>query len=328
VRIATFVVVVAVILATTTAYFVRSRAQEGHGGRGAEAERVPLARVESVPRIVFRNTSPGADFGHVALVPRNDPRGPRAITALVCDRVAATAQEMACLRAGTGIASSYRAMVVRAGHVLRTDDRPGIPSRARLSPGGTLIATTAFVAGDSYTSAQFSTRTFITPVAGGHAMHVEDFQLVAHGDKIAPVDRNYWGVTFLDEDAFYVTVSFSGHTWLARGSVTDHTVTTVRETAECPSVSPDHTQVAYKKRQSDGTWRIAVLDLATGREHVLPGGRSVDDQVTWLGDDTLLYALPRTGAQSGQSDVWAVAAHGTSAPRLLIREASSPTVVG
>ncbi len=106
------------------------------------------------------------------------------------------------------------------------------------------------------------------------------------------------GVTFVDEDAFYVTVSFGGATWLARGSVRAERIQTLRKTAECPAVSPDHDRVAYKKREGAG-WRIAVLDLASGREKVLPGRRSVDDQVAWLDDDTLLYSLPRTGAAQG-----------------------------
>ncbi len=286
-----------------------------------------MAQVEASPRIVFRHTGPGADYGHVGMVSLKDPSGPRAMTGTACDRVAAIALEMVCLRAGTGVTSTYTATVTRSGRTLRTDERPGIPSRTRLSPGGTWVTTTAFVAGDSYTTAGFSTRTFITPAAGGRSMHVEDFKLVHRGRAIAPVDRNYWGVTFVDEDEFYVTVSFGGHTWLARGSIRAHRVWTVRETAECPSVSPDHAHVAYKKRQRDGTWRIAVLDVHSGRELVLPGGRSVDDQVAWLGEDALLYALPRSGAEAGQSDVWRVDADGSSPPRLLIREAASPTVV-
>ena len=326
-RLVTFVVVAALIVAATAAYLVRDGAPRHPAQADPHLQLVPLAQIEGVPRIVFRNTGPGADYGRVAMVSRKDPSGARAMARPVCDRVAALAREMVCLRARTGVTSSYTATVTRAGRTLRTDERSGIPSRTRLSPGGTWVTTTAFVAGDSYTTAGFSTRTFITPVAGGRALHAEDFQLVHQGKAISPVDRNYWGVTFLDEDAFYLTVSFGGHTWLARGSIREHRVRTIRETAECPSVSPDHTRVAYKKRQGDGTWRIAVLDVRSGREQVLPGNRSVDDQVAWLGEDALLYALPRPGADAGRSDVWVVDADGSSVPRLLIRDAASPTVV-
>ena len=291
------------------------------------AEAVAVGTVGPGPRIVFRSTVPGPEYGRVAMVGTDSPGGPRQYTRATCDRVAASGRELVCLRAATGTTSSYTATVWRGGTPVSSVQRPGVPSRARLSPGGTLTATTGFVDGDSYETTGFSTRTFITPVGGGRGMHLQDFQLVHRGQAIAPTDRNYWGVTFLDEDAFYVTASFDGHTWLARGSVRARRIWTTPRTAECPSVSPDHTHVAYKKKQHDGTWRIAVLDVASSREQLLPGDRSVDDQVAWLGNATILYTLPRSGADSGQSDVWAVSADGSSAPRLLIKEAGSPTVV-
>ena len=39
---------------------------------------------------------------------------------------------------------------------------------------------------------------------------------------------------------------------------------TIRTDAECPSLSPDGTRVAYKKRgdRARGDWRLAVLDIA------------------------------------------------------------------
>ena len=256
-----------------------------------------------------------------------DPSGPRAVTGTTCDRVDEDRGTSLCVEAQPGVTSAYSVTAERGSDRLLRVERPGIPSRARLSPKGTLAATTAFIAGDSYLSAGFSTRTYITPLSTGRGQHVENYTLVHQGKRIAPIERNYWGVTFVDEDAFYLTVSFGGDTWLARGSVRDRRVETIRQTAECPSVSPDHTRVAYKKRQGSGGWRIAVLDLAAGREMLLAEKRSVDDQVEWLDDDTILYALPLTGARSGESDVWAVAADGTSEPRRLIEQAASPAVV-
>ena len=72
---------------------------------------------------------------------------------------------------------------------------------------------------------------------------------------------------------------------------------------ECPSLSPDGTRIAYKKN-TGGTlaahWRVAFLDLATGKETVLSEPRSVDDQIEWLDDQTLLYGLARDGAAGRQ----------------------------
>jgi hypothetical protein len=70
-----------------------------------------------------------------------------------------------------------------------------------------------------------------------------------------------------------------------------------------------------------------VLDLRTGVQSVLRAEtRSVDDQVVWLDGRTLLYGLPRDG-EPGVSDVWSIAADGSSGPRLLIAQAWSPAVV-
>lgn len=108
------------------------------------------------------------------------------------------------------------------------------------------------------------------------------------------------GVTFADDgDTFYATAASGSRTWLVRGSMSARTMTAIHDTAECPSLSPDETRVAYKKDVGDGVpdWRIAVLDLASGVETVLPEERSVDDQVVWVDDGTLLYGMPREGRQ-------------------------------
>jgi hypothetical protein len=327
-RTVALVVIAVAIVGGAAAYLAWSASLATSGSEGAAPSEVPLSRVEGRPHIVFRNTAPGRNYGRIGMVTTADPGGPRAISRTTCDRVDVAAGTTLCLRARTGITSAYSVIARRDSDPPLVDvARPGILSRARLSPEGTLAATTAFVAGDSYTSSGFSTRTYVTVLDTGRELHVEDFELVHAGEPIRPIERNYWGVTFVDEDEFYVTVSFGGDTWLARGSVRAERIQTLRKTAECPSVSPDHDRVAYKKREGAG-WRIAVLDLASDREKVLPGRRSVDDQVAWLDDDTLLYSLPRTGARAGESDVWSAAADGSSEPRLFIEQASSPAVVG
>ncbi len=54
--------------------------------------------------------------------------------------------------------------------------------------------------------------------------------------------------------------------------------------------------------------------------------RSVDDQVEWLDDATLLYGLPRA-AETGASDVWAIGITAGDTPRRVIENAWSPSVV-
>ena len=139
-----------------------------------------------------------------------------------------------------------------------------------------------------------------------------------------------WGVTFAaDDNTFYATAASGRTTWLMRGSIKDKTMTSLRTDAECPSLSPDGSKVAYKKRldgSARGTWRLAVLDLRTGQETLLADTRGVDDQVKWLDDSRLLYALSRPGSEATISDVWAVTVDGTGEPVVFIPEASSPAV--
>jgi Tol biopolymer transport system component len=106
-------------------------------------------------------------------------------------------------------------------------------------------------------------------------------------------------------------------------------MTAIRETAECPSLSPDGSRVAYKKNVSTVAtphWAIAVLDLSRNQETILPERRTMDDQVEWLDDNTLLYGLPHEGTV-GDSDVWSIDSDGSAPPELFIEHAWSPSVV-
>ena len=210
---------------------------------------------------------------------------------------------------------------------------PGIPSRTRLSPDGTLVSSTTFVSGHSYMQVGFSTATEIRDVGGSGHGNLEKFDLVlARQASVAPRDRNIWGVTFADDDnTFYATVGTGGETYLVRGDLAARTLTSVADHVECPSLSPDGTRIGFKQateRDGQTWWTPAVLDLATGERTVLAGEtRNVDDQVEWLDDDTLLYGLARDD-EPGVTDVWAARHHApTPQPRLLIEQAWSPAVV-
>ena len=329
-RVAAFIAICLFVVGGTAAYLV-SRGSDGDDHPAAAMTAPPTTDISSVidgPRIVFRNSVIGPDYGKIAVVALSDPAGPRALLDTTCDRVSATPDATICLQSQGGVTSTYTETATNAdGTELYSANRTGIPSRARLSPDGRLSATTGFVSGDSYLSAGFSTRTYITDVTTGEGLHLEDFKLVHEGQEIFAVDRNFWGVTFADDDSFYVTASFDGVPWLAKGSVSARTIETVHEAAECPSLSPDGTRVAYKKRQDSGSWRLAVLNLASGVEIILPEERSVDDQVAWIDDDSILYALPLTGQRGGEFDTWMISADGAKSPQMLLGNASSPTVV-
>jgi hypothetical protein len=283
------------------------------------------------PRIVFRNTAAGAGYGHVASVPLDDPRGSRTVSSQACDRVYQTNQDEMCLRIDRGIVTTFSATLYDAkGAEVKSWPLPGLPSRTRISPDSKLVAFTAFVTGEAYATVGFSTATRIAAVNGPDYGNLEDFALYIDGQRTTAADRNIWGVTFShDDNVFYATAATNNHTYLVRGDLGKRTLTEVRETSECPSISPDGTRIAYKKNVGENGathWDLAVLDLASNTETILPEKRSIDDQLEWLDDSTLLYGVPRTG-DAGDSDVWSIRADGSAAPTLFIPHAWSPAVI-
>jgi Tol biopolymer transport system component len=292
-----------------------------------------LATVGKQPRLVFRSTALGGEYGKVAMVPLANPGGPRTFTPASCERVHATAVDAICLSADRGLVTTYKSQLLD-GSWSPTHDLPltGLPSRARLSRDGSLAATTTFVFGDSYANpGKFSTRTVVSREDGSTVGDIEKFRLTVDGKVVTATDKNLWGVTFAaDDDTFFATAATGGKTWLVKGSLSAKTIDSVRGDVECPSLSPDGTRVAFKKHGDlpAGKWHLAVYDLGTGTETLLAEQHSVDDQVEWLDNRTIVYGLPRT-AENGAatSDVWQVPADGSGSPQVLVRDAWSPAVV-
>jgi len=284
-------------------------------------------------RVVFRSTAQGQGYGHVASVRLDDPAGPRAVTDVACDRVDATDDEFACLRTERGIAPTYTGTLhANDGSVVAEWPLSGIPSRTRISADGGLVASTAFVTGHSYATVGFSTETVVHTADGADSGSLEEFTLIIDGQPVAPVDRNYWGVTFVDDNTFYATAGLTsqGKTYLVEGDLEARTLIALAENIECPSLSPDGTRLAFKRvtGESGATvhWTPAVYDIASGAIELLPESRSIDDQIEWLDDDTILYGMPREGAV-GDTDVWRLPADGSGGPEIFIEHAWSPSVV-
>ena len=290
------------------------------------------AELGSGPRIVFRHTGQDENYGLVAQVALDDPDGPRAFTDVACDRVAAWVGGASCLVTERGVVSRFKAEEIGPDwRVRHSKPLAGVPSRTRVSPDGSLVATTSFVSGHSYMTTGFSTVTEVHSVGSGPDWgDLEDFTVVLAGKQVSPADRNIWGVTFVDDETFYATVATGGETWLVKGSLAARTLTSITADAECPAVSPDGAKVAFKVDVDTGgasVWEVAVLDLVTMERTFLGRStRGLDDQVEWLNDDTLLYGLTRAD-EPGVTDVWAVGTTTDAQPRLLIEEAWSPSVV-
>ncbi|MFD5247266.1 hypothetical protein ACFWIW_22180 [Amycolatopsis sp. NPDC058340] len=324
-RILGVVAAVVVLIAAAVGYGVLSRDRGPAVNAVAVVTGQPVS-VQAKGQLLFRNTAEGPDFGHLATVPADRPGEPRKVSGLSCDRFAASAGTALCLAAQPGVLPPMTDVIVLDKDLkeIRRIELPGTPSRGRVSPDGKLAYWTLFVNGDSYAETGFSTRAGIFNLTTGKLMKsIEEMGLLLDGKPYYSSDVNYWGITFApDGKKFYATVGTKGKTYLVEADYEKLVARMIRENVECPSLSPDAKRIAFKKKVSAdlaAPWRLAVLDLASGKETLLAETRSVDDQAAWLDDRTVAYGV--------DSAVWSVPADGSGAPRELVQQGSSPAGV-
>lgn len=244
---------------------------------------------------------------------------------LTCERVYYAAGHGICM----GVAASgvdYTASVFDAKlqpqHSIRLT---GLPSRARVSADGRYGAMTVFVSGDAYLSSPtaFSTRTYVLDMESGETVgQLEQFDVSKDGKPFDAVDFNFWGITFRPDDSnrFYATLGTGEDHYLVEGNIATRSMRVLRDGVECPSLSPDGKRIAYKSRiEGTNQWHLRVLDVATLDDHPVAEERSIDDQVEWLDDDTLVY--------SDEVNVYTVPADGSGSAQLLVRDATSPVAL-
>lgn len=328
------VAVLAVVAAASVLHAAHRADRENQarqGGPPVAAGHVSLAAT-SQRLMVFRNMAWGPHRDELATVPAASPGARRTASGVTCLRFHAAAGTGICLQAVHGaVQDSYRAVVLDS-HLreLRRFPLGGIPTRARVSPSGRMVAWTVFVGGDSYAdSTAFSTRTSILDTRTWRLQsNLESYAITRNGHGYHAADVNFWGVTFADDTRFYATLATGGRTYLVQGDATAHTVRTLRENVECPSLSPDGTRLVFKKRvkgaSRDAPWRLYAIDLRTMRETPLAEHRSVDDQVVWSDAQTVVYAL----AGDFGTDLWTVPTDGTGTARKLLAAALAPAYVG
>jgi uncharacterized repeat protein (TIGR01451 family) len=309
----------------------RTRANRGAAGSGAGEgtigdDAAARALIGHAPTVMFRNEVMGEAWAQVALVPSATPAGPRAIVPLRCRRLHFSGGRGLCVAEDPGFGMGYDVSVFGSDfRILHKFPLIGLPSRARVSPDGRYGAVTVFVAGHSYSGGDFSTETTIFDLAQGTKLGtLEEFTAVRDGRPFKAVDFNFWGVTFAaDGNRFYATLKTKGETYLVEGDIATRRVRVLRPNVECPSLSPDGTRIAFKKRVSGSlgavTWRFHVLDLRTMIETPLAEERSIDDQIEWLDDRFVLYGV--------MADVWMVQADGSGEARRYLSRAVSPSVV-
>lgn len=282
--------------------------------------------------LYFRANALGDNYGKLSTARLDALEQRRFSPQLSCDRVHFSHGTGVCLASKRGVFTTYSAVKfernLSGGWSIPLN---GVPSRTRVSPNGSLAAITTFVSGHSYASLAFSTQTIIVDTATGNVLaDLENFSVTRDGAPFQSPDFNFWGVTFQqNEDRFFATLASQGKTYLLEGNLRERTARIVREGVECPSLSPDNTRIAFKKRapSSRVIWRIHVLDLKTMTETPLNETRNVDDQVEWMDDQHILYALTQNeqGA-SASTDIWVLPATADGIPRILLHGADSPAV--
>jgi FTR1 family protein len=299
--------------------------------------------------LLFRNTTLN-DYGRLGLVAVNDPGGPRAMTSLSCYRVDFEGGVGLCLtRPVNGLYITTSAIVFNAHFKeLRQVPLTGLPSRVRVSPDGRYGAVTTFVNGDSYaTLNSYSTRTDIIDMQTGTVLFdLEQLAVTWGGKPFEATNFNFWGVTFAnDERHFYATLGTGAQTYLIKGDLRTRRASVIASNVACPSLSPNGREIAFK-RQLPGSvvrWRLSVLDLATLQVHPLAETRSVDDQVEWLNNTTIIYGVLENKAIAALdpynaatpsiangarlvTNSWSVPADGKGAPHLFNSGAWSEVV--
>jgi hypothetical protein len=293
-----------------------------------------IAQNKTSKQVFFRYNGLDSHYGQLAFVPFERTDQPHFIDTLSCEVAHIAGGRGICLAADRGLVTTYAAKLFDAKtfQILAQFPLNGVPSRCRMSVDGKLAALTVFVSGHGYASVNFSTQTLLVEADKGRIIaDLEEFKVSRDGQPISNKDFNFWGVTFTpDTQNFYATLSTNRRHFLVKGDIANRSVTVLHDNVECPSLSPNASRIAYKKRfmvEGRVFWQLHILELTTSRETPLGEKRSVDDQLEWLDNDHVLYTLPETETGSSAStNIWLAAADGASPPALFLKKAYSPSV--
>jgi hypothetical protein len=301
-RVVIFLVICAIAIAASAFSVLRSRLNPAPlvpaGQSTLPQMPVPSGGIGNGSYLLFRSTTHDDDYGRLSIVAADDPSGPRAFTSLSCDRVDFEGGLGLCLtRPTTGIVTGTSAVVFNPHFkVLRRVPLTGFPSRARVSPDGRYGAVTTFVTGDSYAATgMYSTRTDIIDMRTGTVLFdLDKLSITKNGAPFQATDFNFWGVTFSnDVRHFYATLGSGGQTYLIKADIATRRASVIASNVECPSLSPDDKEIAFKRRLQGAVvkWRLSVINLTTLKVRPLAETRSIDDQVEWLNNTTIIYGV-------------------------------------
>ena len=312
---------------------------QAQGAPRSIAQASDLEAIQNGPHVIYLREEV-APYGQVNLVGL-EPDSPQGSlqTDLLCDRIYYAADNGICLRYDQSDPSASdplappRVWVTSFGSDFKPRHRfpvDGVLSRVRVSPDGKYAAYTVFVSGHSYSDPSMSTATVLLEAATGASLgNLEEFETWKDGKRFQAPKLNFWGVTFAqDSNLFYATLRNGDTTYLVQGDLAARKLTVLRENVECPSLSPDGTRIAFKKRAPGlvHRWQLTVLDLSTMKETELAEKEGIDDQVEWLDNEHILYQKADYDPPKWVS-VFVVPADGSGEPKLFIENAMSPVVV-
>jgi hypothetical protein len=345
-----WIVAACIVLAVGYTSWVILRANSATNLAQAQGEGTPLViagsneleAIQKAPHLIFlqQEAAPYGQVGLSALDPEFSPPCPdggcegRAQTGLRCDRIHYAAGNGICLMYDDKSASDPLAAPLIWVTLFDSNFEPrhqftveGISSRARVSPDGKYAAFTVFVTGHSYADANMSTATVLLDTASGASLgNLEEFEVWKDGQPYQAPEFNFWGVTFTqNSNQFYATLQHGNTTYLLQGDIAARKLTVLHENIECPSISPDGTRLAFKKRMAN-RWQLTVLDLATMNEIELAEKEGIDDQVEWLDNNRILYQKADFDPPKWVS-VFVVPADGSGKPEIFLPNATSPVVV-
>lgn len=303
-------------------------------------ENEPAATAVPVPRglapvpgeVLVVNRVPGDDYGRLAI---RHADGSRTLLDRSCMRVHLNADHGVCVSNNDGIIPTFTTTFFEAvdPQVEIKSYPSALPSRARISPDGTFSAVTAFVTGSSYADIGGETTTIVTidEIDSSRLLRgTAQFVIDSDEDRFDNLDPQYWGITFADENEFYITGFYGEAPEVMRGWIEEQTLEPTGLVGSCPSLSPDGKTLVYKEMQDDGSFELVAVDLETNESWKLGETRSADDQVEWLDNDTILYALHPEGGDNAvqpEFDIWMLDIAEGSEPELFLPNADSPAVV-
>ena len=158
----------------------------------------------------------------------------------------------------------------------------------------------------------------------------QSFAVTRDGKPFRAVDFNFGASRSRATRGASTRRSERGAASCRRGEL-PRTLRVIAEDIECPSLSPDEKAHRVQEAVRIGIRRLvepAVVDLATMAVRQLPEPKHIDDQIEWLDDRHILYAVGHsTSAALRRADVWKLAIDGASPPAMFLADAESPAVV-